>query len=188
MKTPKTLLALLLITSLPACGSSDPAADEGTDASGSVGETNGDDTSSGSGETGSEAGSTETSGDGDGDSTAGDGDGDSATGDGDGDGDCDLFAQDCSADGNSCYPTQDGGECLPTGQGGTSTEFLEQCAVNNDCTEGFFCNPENFNHCVPFCMVGTDCETGEPCNEVGSPEFSGLPAGVGYCYPWPPAP
>jgi hypothetical protein len=58
---------------------------------------------------------------------------------------------------------------------------------HNDCTEGFFCNPENFNHCVPMCEIGTDCDTGEPCNDPGpNQEFVGLPDGVGYCYPWPP--
>jgi hypothetical protein len=89
---------------------------------------------------------------------------------------CDLALQDCLSPGESCYPTADGALCAPTG----NVEAWTQCEQSTDCVEGLFCNPENFMHCVPYCVVGSDeCGEGESCFPGG--QQVELPDGYGYC-------
>jgi hypothetical protein len=89
---------------------------------------------------------------------------------------CDLALQDCFSPGESCYPTADGALCAPTG----TVEVWTQCEQSTDCIEGLFCNPENFMHCVPYCVVGSDeCGEGESCFPGG--QDVELPDGYGYC-------
>jgi hypothetical protein len=89
---------------------------------------------------------------------------------------CDLFAENCPADGQgnpqACYASQDNGEgtCFSLRNPPGSSDGM-QCMFLNDCAPGLYCHGEGaFAYCRPYCGGPNNvaCTNGKACVDLSA--------------------